>query len=447
MNTIEQAKTLKQLKALIEQKHGLDGLALAKVLRDIIELRQKLGMQVESSSNLPESIILTGSELGEFPDTPEGKKELRAAAKLEFEKLLGQWVDCPALDAVEGEGTKVEIRKRGLKEFMAFSGDTRKLKLVAAIANIIKTAKLPSDNSWQENGKIDKKPMVSGYYHLANMIQIDGQELNIRIVIEKDEKGLLHYDVIVPKIIKGFDGICKKMLGAAIPDNYSGVTPSNNITSQGENLVNQFDAATGQSYVLNLFIEGEENADNEIGVQSGNLVFESIINGEKSLSIETIQEALEEGEANPQHYQLVPAVQKLLDDFTAQQGFDSVADGDDFDSWLRDGHFDQIALSELKKHSFADLIKNKHTSKNLILVQETKAHHFKILIGWDIFLKAAQNDLEFVPCIILREGEGFTDKVIKDFIQKNHNVAYDAQSFALALDDVVANEAALNLPG
>jgi hypothetical protein len=34
-----------------------------------------------------------------------------------------------------------EIPNRGIKKFMAFSGDNRKLKLVDAIKDVIKTAK------------------------------------------------------------------------------------------------------------------------------------------------------------------------------------------------------------------------------------------------------------------------------------------------------------------
>ena len=140
-------------------------------------------------------------------------------------------------------------------------------------------------------------------------------------------------------------------------------------------------------------------------------VFTAIINGQKTFSIDTVREAIDEAEAHPAHSQLVPATQKLWDEYQGQKGFDDIYAGDAFDSWLLDGH------------------------------------HFKILMGQEIYEKAVKDESEFVPCIILREKEGFTDPLIKAFIQKHPHVAYDPQSFALALDEAIADEAEQALPG
>lgn len=181
---------------------------------------------------------LKGNELGEFEESPEGKKQLRAAAKDEFNKLRGEWIACPSLSSIEGENAKVEIRKRGIKEFMAFSGDSRKLKLVAKIAEIIRTANLPA-NGWQDNEKMDKKRSSSGYYHLENTIMLDDELISLKVVIEKDNNGLLHYDVILPKNSAQFDGIKKSE--RPVLDNYSrGDSDNSNITID-DNDVNQFD--------------------------------------------------------------------------------------------------------------------------------------------------------------------------------------------------------------
>ncbi|MHA3105424.1 hypothetical protein [Acinetobacter sp. ANC 3791] len=177
-------------------------------------------------------------------------------------------------------------------------------------------------------------------------------------------------------------------------------------------------------------------------------VFTAIINGQKTFSIDTVREAIDEAEAHPAHSQLVPATQKLWDEYQGQKGFDDIYAGDAFDSWLRDGHFDQIALNELKIHPMAQQIRNAPiTAKSVVLVQEAKDHHFKILMGQEIYEKAVKDESEFVPCIILREKEGFTDPLIKAFIQKHPHVAYDPQSFALALDETIADEAEQALPG
>ncbi|MGP5656812.1 defense against restriction DarA-related protein [Psychrobacter celer] len=226
------------------------------------------GQQVDANNPILE---LKGDELGEFEESPEGKKQLRAAAKDEFNKLRGQWILCPSLSAAEGENAKIEIRKRGIKEFMAFSGDSRKLKLVAKIAEIIKTATL-STNSWQDNEKLDKKPMVAGYYHLENKISIDGEIIELRVLIEKDQKGLLHYDVILPKHEVSFDNLEQKnVLETAIPDNDSGVASSTlNIKSPNDEDVNQeqtmFDKATPVTAdgVLNMFILNDTSTEDTV---------------------------------------------------------------------------------------------------------------------------------------------------------------------------------------
>lgn len=282
----------------------------AKVEAWVLDKRG-VGVAAKDGDGDGEPIVLTGKELGDFPDTAEGKKALRTAAKAEFEKLLGQWVDCPALDGVEGDKVKVEIRKRGIKEFMAFSGDPRKLKLVAAIGDLIKTATL-INHQIENNYKQEKKKEIICYYHLTNQCLVDGEKIKVRIIVEKDTKGLLHYDVIVPKSIafeKGLDSIDKQITAENLIT-IQGQPSSSNLTDigidvniqkdetpsfdgalstttasdrgvaenplnlpvscvanvdtsmqQGENLVNEFDAA-GEKYVLNLFIQVKDEHGN-----------------------------------------------------------------------------------------------------------------------------------------------------------------------------------------
>lgn len=49
--------------------------------------------------------------------------------------------------------------------------------------------------------------------------------------------------------------------------------------------------------------------------QNPNAIYQAVLDGEKVLSVETLQEMLSEANADPEHYQLVPATQKLLDEF------------------------------------------------------------------------------------------------------------------------------------
>lgn len=192
------------------------------------------------------AIELTGTEFGEFPDTPEGKKQLRAAAKAFLEGMRGQLVDCPAL------GGKVEIRQRGIKETMAFSGNPKKLKLLHAVPQIIGQATVAERS---ENHKRDKKTTVEAYFYLKTTVSLAGEPIAVRVVVEQDLSGQLYYDLLVdpPKEMAMLDA------SGCSPDHNSGHPPAADIATgasveHGASGVMLDDA--GQM-VLNLFLEGE----------------------------------------------------------------------------------------------------------------------------------------------------------------------------------------------
>lgn len=54
-----------------------------------------------------------------------------------------------------------------------------------------------------------------------------------------------------------------------------------------------------------------------------NAVYQAVLDGEKVLSVDTLQEMLSEATADPEHYQLVPATQKLLDEFNTDNASNS----------------------------------------------------------------------------------------------------------------------------
>jgi hypothetical protein len=137
-----------------------------------------------------EPITITGNELGEYDTTAEGKKEFQAAVKKYLKSLRGKWIDVPSL----GPGVKVEIRNRSIKEMGAFLGNPTKLKLMSAIERIVGTAHTPEPS---ENIKKAQKRNVKGYFYLQNKVVVAGEVVGVRVVIEEDEKGLLHYDVII----------------------------------------------------------------------------------------------------------------------------------------------------------------------------------------------------------------------------------------------------------
>ena len=267
----EKKATLESLKSEIESLH-IQADEKAKADQAAIETK------VEDQPHEPEQhysekiigdgdgepIVLTGKELGDFPDTAEGKKQLRAAAKAAFEKLLGDWVDCPAL------GGQVEIRKSGIKKTMSLSGDPKKLKGIAHIAEIIKNGSLitgiaPRDAELEKN--------VKAYHYLKSAVVLDGESLNYRVVVKEDDKGQFHYDFSVLSSLQkdetpSFDGALSTTTAsdrgvAENPLNLPVSCVANVDTSmqQGENLVNEFDAA-GEKYVLNLFIQVKDEHGN-----------------------------------------------------------------------------------------------------------------------------------------------------------------------------------------
>jgi protein-L-isoaspartate O-methyltransferase len=241
---------------------GVTPLVSVRLATRVLELRAQLG----ATDAAAPAIALTGTEFGEFPDTPEGKKELRAAAKAYLEGLRGQMVNCPAL------GAQVEIRQRGIKETIAFSANPKKLKLLHAIAQIISSAKVAMR---EDNHKQDKKPDVSGYFYLKSVVALADEQISVSVVVEQDSNGRLYYDLLIdpPKE--------KAMLDSSgrSPDHNSGHPPEQDIAPASQrtpdhNSGHRLDPSVEQdssgvmldavgALVLNLFLEDEEPSDIE----------------------------------------------------------------------------------------------------------------------------------------------------------------------------------------
>jgi len=196
-----------------------------------------------------EPVIINGTELGEFPDTPEGLKALRAAARQHLLDMRGEMIDCPAI------GGQVEIRKRGIKETMAFSGNPKKLKLIPAIKSLIRSA---VEAEWEGNAKPEKKPDVLGYYLIKSIARLEGEAVKVDLLIEKDKQGNLYYDLLVdrPQTKAALDSSSAVSASKHSPDNNSGYLDNLNLGALPDGV--KLDSASGSDLVLNLFIEGEE---------------------------------------------------------------------------------------------------------------------------------------------------------------------------------------------
>ncbi|WP_431789160.1 hypothetical protein [Avibacterium paragallinarum] len=180
--------------------------AIAEMINEPVDkaLKALRLSQVESDKeeDKEQPIAISGKEFGEFDtETEEGKKALRSKVLEHLtETLKGKWVKNLFLDR------DIEIRKRGIKKTLANSANPLKLKALAQLEEIIKTAKGSKDYI-QDNFKSDKKPNVLRYFHLENHVLVDNRPLKINVVIEEDTNGLLHYDLTLEKNKVALDSI------------------------------------------------------------------------------------------------------------------------------------------------------------------------------------------------------------------------------------------------
>lgn len=221
------------------------------------------------------SIELTGKELGEFPDTEDGKKAMRSAAADAYNRLVqqGRWVNCPALSA------DVELRTKGRKKMISSSADSRKLKIVPKLKELIFAAKKVGNE--KPNYDAENSSNIVAYQTMRSLVVIDGIELAVRFVLGRDDKGQYHYDHTIhgrdavfdsakangpaeadPLILMGGSrGRPRDRSAAPEPDRLLPAEPSAGhqdglIMDKAGSSVNA--TASGSAEVLNLFFEGED---------------------------------------------------------------------------------------------------------------------------------------------------------------------------------------------
>lgn len=144
------------------------------------------------------SIILYGTELGDFPDTYEGRGALKLAAEAAWKKLIGLKVLCPALGAeVELRGNRQTPAKFFYKNFNA-----RKLKTVPIVEQLIRNGVKfkPSEKPYNA-----PDTTTHFYHYLRTEFELAGEALAARIVIREDKEGHFHYDHTVENASIVFD--------------------------------------------------------------------------------------------------------------------------------------------------------------------------------------------------------------------------------------------------
>lgn len=118
-----------------------------------------------------------------------------------------------------------------------------------------------------------------------------------------------------------------------------------------------------------------------------------------------------------------------------------------FDSWLADGHYEQISIGDLKQHPLVNRLKEKQPAKNApILVQQTHSGNLLLIVGVKVLEQLEIQGDEFAPAIILDARQGFTDKVLQKVMSK-YAGSLDARVFAADAEQLVEQLSVNSLHG
>ncbi|MDD3609297.1 MAG: hypothetical protein PHI49_06065 [Halothiobacillaceae bacterium] len=217
-------------------------------LREALDL---VGADIPTVDARKESLTpvqIASNELGEFPDTDEGKRSLRNAVRERLMAMRGEWVDCPAL------GAKVEIRRRGIDKALGASADARKLKLMPHIKSLIHSS-IKVGERVPYNADEDKSAVA--YYVLRVSARIDADAVVVRLIVKEDVNGKFHYDATVHDVNAVMDSAQDKGPGEAGP--FLPLLPMAGEQNPSRFASDQLDSILepGREYV-NIFIEGDE---------------------------------------------------------------------------------------------------------------------------------------------------------------------------------------------
>lgn len=227
-------------------------------------------------------IILTGKELGDFPDTYEGFGALQKAAEVEYEKnIAGKSVFNKSIPA------DVEFRKSATGKLTGKKNPRGKLKLIPAITKLIAGAVVtnraePTDKTLEPN--------IKEYITLKVPLTMDGQDILARLIVRQDERGHYVYDQSINKnAVKGSLSVSLDSTSGAdglnLNHGVDGILNTNQNQSQAI-----FDS-TGGEYVLNLFLQVKDPVTGEwVEVPDEPIEFDEAGDGHELLSEQGLQD-------------------------------------------------------------------------------------------------------------------------------------------------------------
>jgi hypothetical protein len=144
-------------------------------------------------------IVLNGTELGDFPETPEGYKALQQAASVHAKSLLGKCAFNPALNA------DIYVRQSGIKKLTRLGSSRLKLKLIPATLALVENA-VKAEPSKASNDP--KERNIVAYHYLKTLAMVGEEEAQVFIVVKEDDKGTFVYEEFVNKnALRGIAGV------------------------------------------------------------------------------------------------------------------------------------------------------------------------------------------------------------------------------------------------
>ncbi|MBU3845860.1 MAG: hypothetical protein H9855_02575 [Candidatus Acinetobacter avistercoris] len=258
---------------------------------DINKIAQKL---VEFDEKVT---VLTGDEFGEF-NLPEEQKELRKAVQVVMKEMVGKSYPCPAL------GRDVQIRNSGIKKILSNSADTRKLKAVAKLQELLASAQFVESNPSYAGAD---ESNIKAYHSVKSNLLLEDESLQVLFVIREDDKGNYHYDHTIQKsivqnakspLLDGLSATVFPMTDAITDVNQREQTRIANCqrTDSIENnqmTVNaMLDSANDDGEVLNMFIVETVPEANDAAITEKAKFLNDVIDGKADMSAPEFSEKL-----------------------------------------------------------------------------------------------------------------------------------------------------------
>lgn len=229
-------------------------------------------VDVQNEAKTEGVIELAGNELGDFPDTEEGKKALRNAAIKFYEDNL------MTLDGVVNLALDhlVEFDGRGKGKIKSFSADPRKLHVVAKLENIVRNGK-PTPISPMQPHKMAASRKVKLVHVLKTPVLLEGKSIKVRFLVHETADGHFFYDHSIDREeLRGALGRSSGVLDSA---DAADLWPSVLLPDEPSSGQRSLDSVAKSGKVFNLFFDGEEPEE---------IADEADEDGEKLAHIESI---------------------------------------------------------------------------------------------------------------------------------------------------------------